>query len=81
MDIKGVPSAWRIAKVAPSFKKKKKKIKKNLGICRPVSFTLALEKIMEQVCSELISGHMQKRGVTGISQNGFTKGKSCMIAL
>ena len=53
----------------------KKGQKDGLGICRPVSLTSALGKIMEQVLLEIISGHMQKMKVTGNSQHGFTKGK------
>jgi len=46
----------------PSSKKCQKDY---LGNCRPVSLTSALGKIMEQTFLELISGHMQKRKVTG----------------
>lgn len=52
--------------LTPSSKKGQKD---DLGFCRPLSLTLALGKIMEQVVLEPISGHMQKRKVTGNSQH------------
>lgn len=67
-------SMYRGRQILPPSSKKGKK--DDLGICKPVSLTSAPENIMEQVLLELISGHMQKRKVSGNSQHGFTKGKS-----
>lgn len=56
-------------------------MKKAKGISReyrPVSLVSVPRKVMEKMLLESISKHMK---VIGISQHGFTKGKSCLSNL
>jgi len=59
---------WKLANVAPVFKKIKKE---NSGNYRPVSLTSMPGKIMEKVI-------LGDNAVTGHSQHRFTRGKSCL---
>jgi len=60
------------ARVTPVFQKGKKE----LGIYRPVSLTLNLEEVMEQLILDVISKEVEEKKVIRSSQHGFTKGKS-----
>lgn len=51
--------------------------KVNSGNWRPVILTLILGKIMEQVLLKYISGY-KKEKVTGNSEHGYTKDRSCL---
>jgi len=48
------------------------------GDYRQVSLTVALRKIVEQTLLTAMSRHLQGKKVTGNSQDGLTKGKSCL---
>ena len=61
------------ASVTPVFKKGKKE----LGIYRPVSLTLNLEEVMEQLILDVISKQVEE-GVIKSNQHRFTKGRSCL---
>ncbi|KAF4790719.1 hypothetical protein TURU_138206 [Turdus rufiventris] len=69
-----VPNDWRKANVIPIFKKDKKE---DPGNYCPVNLISVPEKVMEHIILEVITKH-EEENVTGSSQHGFTKGKSCL---
>ncbi|KAK4820579.1 hypothetical protein QYF61_001819 [Mycteria americana] len=73
-----VPVDWRLAKVSPMYKKGQKE---DPGNYRPVSLTLVLRKVMEQIVLSAITQHVQDTQVIRPSQHGFMKGRSCLTNL
>ncbi|GAB0208830.1 mitochondrial enolase superfamily member 1 [Grus japonensis] len=73
-----VPVDWRLANVMPIYKKGRKE---DPGNYRPVSLTLALGKVMEQIILSAITWHVQDNQGIRPSQHGFMKGRSCLTNL
>ncbi|KAK4826732.1 hypothetical protein QYF61_010985 [Mycteria americana] len=73
-----VPGDWRKANVVPIFKKGKKE---DLGNYKPVTVTLILAKVGEQLILETISMLMNDTKIIRSSEHGFIKGKSCLTNL
>ncbi|GAB0197704.1 mitochondrial enolase superfamily member 1 [Grus japonensis] len=73
-----VPVDWRLANVMPIYKKG---WKEDLGNYRPVSLTLVLGKVMEQIILSAITWHIQDNQVIRPSQHWFMKGRSCLTNL
>ena len=70
-----VTVGWRLPNVTPIYKKGRKK---DPGNYRPVSLTLVLEKVMEQIVMSAITGYIQDNWESRPSQGGFMKGGSCL---
>ncbi|KAK4817636.1 hypothetical protein QYF61_021782 [Mycteria americana] len=74
-----VPVDWRLANVTPIYKKGHKE---DPGNCRPVSLTLVLKKVMEQIISSAaIMQHVQDNQVIRPSQHVFMKDMLCLTKL
>ena len=69
---------WKKANVTPIFKKGKKE---DPGNYRPVSLTLILGKVMEQLILESVSRHIKDKKIVKSSLHGFTKRKSWLTNL
>ncbi|GAB0207329.1 mitochondrial enolase superfamily member 1 [Grus japonensis] len=73
-----VPVDWRLANVMPIYKKGQKE---DPGNYRPVSLTLVLGKVMEQIILSAITWPVQDNQGIRPSQHGFMKGRSCLTNL
>ena len=69
---------WKRGNVTPIFEKGKKE---DPGNCRLVSLTSVHSRTMELILLETVLRHTENKEVTGDSQRGFTKGKSCLTNL
>ena len=73
-----VPPDWKLANVAPIFKKGSKGC---AGNYRPVSLTCVLCKVMESILRDSIVLHLSKYNLIRASQHGFMARKSCLTNL
>ncbi|PKU41425.1 rna-directed dna polymerase from mobile element jockey-like [Limosa lapponica baueri] len=55
--------------------------KENLGNYRPVSLTLVLQKVMEQITLSAVTQHRQDTQAIRPSRSGFMKGRFCLTNL
>ena len=77
-----ITSTWGlVANVIPIFKIFKKGKKEDPGNSRLVRLTSIPGKMMDQVILEVIIKQVEEKKVVRSSQDGFTKGKSCLTNL
>jgi len=72
------PSAWKIAKVVPLYKKGDRKDKANY---RPVSLLPVASKVLESVVGKQLSRYFESRGLFPKGQHGFRANRSTESAL
>ena len=65
-----VPEDWRVANVAPLFKKGSRE---ELGNYRPVNLTSVVGKVFETLIKDWMRNHLNKYKLMKGSQHGFTK--------
>ena len=70
-----MPPDWKLANVAPIFKKGSKGC---VGNYRPVSLTCVLSKMMESILRNAMVLHLNQFNLIRASQHGFTARKSCL---
>ena len=73
-----LPENWRLANVAPIFKKGTRTKPENY---RPVSLTSIPCKIMESIVRDGLMAHLEENSLMDPSQHGFMPGKSCATNL
>ncbi|KAJ7424316.1 hypothetical protein BTVI_07024 [Pitangus sulphuratus] len=73
-----VPADWKLANVVQAFKKGQKEDPRSY---RPVSLTAVPGKVMEKIILGSVEKHLEGNAVTGHSQQGFMRGKSCLSNL
>ena len=74
LDTGSLPSAWKLAHVAPVFKKGDKTLAENY---RPVSLTSIVCKMLEHI----ILSHINQSLILSSQQHGFRQGLSCTTQL
>ena len=78
MDNGTIPSAWKLARVVPIFKKGPTRVKSNY---RPISLTSVVCKLMERIIVVEMANHIQMNCALNSSQHGFLRGHSCVTQL
>ncbi|KAJ7428255.1 RNA-directed DNA polymerase from mobile element jockey-like protein [Pitangus sulphuratus] len=73
-----VPDDWKLVNFVLIFKKGKKEDPRNY---RPVSLILVPGKVMEKIILGVIKKHLEDNAVISHSEQGFMKGKSCLLNL
>ena len=79
LETSEIPYDWKIANVAPIYKKKGSKNQSTNY--RPVSLTSQVCKMMESIIRDSILRHLEKYHLIKESQHGFTNRKSCLTNL
>ena len=72
------PTEWKIAKVTPIFKKRKKN---DLNNCRPISVIPTVVKIFEKVVYEQLFSYFNDNNLLTSCQSGFRSFHSTLTAL
>ena len=74
LDTGEVPHDWRIANIAPIYKKGDRSVAANY---RPVSLTSISCKILEHIIFSQVMDHYDSHNILIDSQHGFRSGRSC----
>ena len=72
------PRDWKMANVAPIFKKGKRQ---DPGNYRPVSLTSVVGKMLESILRDHILRHLKGSNLIGKTQHGFMENRSCLTNL
>ena len=78
LDESKTPVDWRMANVAPIFKKGKRNDPANY---RPVSLTSVIGKLLESILRDNILEHLKGSDLIGKTQHGFLEKRSCLTNL
>ena len=73
-----IPIEWKLANVAPIFKKGLKYLAEN---DRPISLTCVLCRIMESFWKDVIMAHLRGNNLLSLKQRGFICGRSTVTQL
>ena len=73
-----VPADWKMADVAPIFKKGNRELPGNY---RPISLTSIICKILESIIRDKLVAHLEKYKLIQNTQHGFRKNRSCLTNL
>ena len=78
IDTGEVPSDWRLANIAPIFKKGDRSKPSNY---RPVSLTSIISKTLEHIVVSQVMNHLDKNSILTDAQHGFRSRRSCETQL
>ena len=78
LDQGKVPASWKVALIAPVFKKGNRSSAANY---RPISLTSISCKLCEHIIHSTISRHLDRTDILSDAQHGFRKKRSCETQL
>jgi Reverse transcriptase (RNA-dependent DNA polymerase)/Endonuclease-reverse transcriptase len=78
IDLKEIPTQWKVANISPIFKKGSKTNAENY---RPISLTSVVCKIFEHIITSNIATYLEQNSLFNPDQFGFRKNRSCEFQL
>ena len=78
MSLGTFPKAWNVANVTPIPKSGDPT---NVGSWRPISIVPLIGKLMENLCTPLLTQYLETNNILCDEQYGFKKGRSTSLAI
>jgi len=78
LETGNIPYDWRVANVAPIYKKGERSAPQNY---RPISLTSTVSKVLEHIISSHLMKHLENNNILHESQHGFRHNRSCETQL